>query len=209
MSKFTKWDLYDSADEAHVFGSSSIEPGAYPLRIIAIEDVPDKEYIIVKFDIADGEHKGMFGRFVKNDIEKWPYDAQDIRSYKDTAMPFFKAFITAIEKSNAGYTFRGANGDFQSLVGKAAVGVFANMEIPVPDEDNDLKPKVRVKFYQWRSGPAWREGKIEIPTKVVELSSDYDINKFEEALDEYMVKEVPEKTYHAPAQVYDDSDLPF
>jgi|SRR5690625_2940346 len=211
MSKFTNWDAYDKADElTHTLGGSSIDVGAYPIKIVAVEDVPEKEYIIVKFDIASGDNKGMYGRFVKNDIQNWPLDAQNIRSYKETAMAFFKAFITAVEKSNEGYSFKNSGGDFKSLVGKYAVGVFLNKEIPVPDEDNDLKPKVRVKFHEWRSGPALREGRIEIDEKIIKLD-DYNKEKYEDALKEY---KKPVQSHGTQASVetptyFDDDDLPF
>ena len=34
--------------------------GGYVCKITNVEDVPEKEYLYVEFDIAEGEHKGYF-----------------------------------------------------------------------------------------------------------------------------------------------------
>ena len=37
-----------------------VAPGGYVCVITAVEDVPDKEYLRIEYDIAEGENKGYY-----------------------------------------------------------------------------------------------------------------------------------------------------
>lgn len=214
--KVWNWDEWDAIESAE-FGQQSLKKGVYIGVIKNVTDYPVDEYIKVDFDINEGEHKGMFSRIAEN-MTDWPYDASDRRYYRARALPFFKAFITAVEKSNPGYSFKGTNGDFAQLKGKIVVVVFADYEIPVPDEANDFKPKVRAKFKEFRSLQAKEEGKIKVPEGVIPLD-DYNIDKYNEALKEFVaVTSVPasagtdasaEALYDSSKKIASEDDLPF
>lgn len=105
--KHTEWR---TAEEVKEF--KKLQPGGYICRIVAVEDVPDKEYLKIKYDIAYGDYmdyyKGLYDRFGN-------WGGVFIKSYKDKALPFFKGFLTAVEESNRNYVF---NDDERTLVGK-------------------------------------------------------------------------------------------
>lgn len=85
------------------------QAGGYIIRIKAVQDVPEKEYLKISYDIADGEFKGYY-------TDMWQRTGYDlptfIKSYKDKALGYFKAFIDAVEGSNR-YKW---NNDERSLV---------------------------------------------------------------------------------------------
>lgn len=70
--------------------------GGYVIKITDIKDEPSKEYLVITYDIAEGPYKD----FYKGTDEKYVRSHQFIRSYKDSAVGMFKAFISAIDKSN-------------------------------------------------------------------------------------------------------------
>ena len=75
-------------------------PGGYVCGITAVEDVPEKEYLRIEYDIAEGKLKNYYRTLYNN---KGFWGGSTIKSYKEKALPFFKGFITAVEQSNAGY----------------------------------------------------------------------------------------------------------
>lgn len=78
------------------------DPGAYIARIVSVEDVEDKEYLAIQWDFADGEYKGD-NQATFDRLGFWPILL--VRSYKESALGFFKAFINHLEASNPGFTF--------------------------------------------------------------------------------------------------------
>lgn len=96
--------------------NSRLAAGGYVVRITSVEDVIDKEYLLVEYDIAEGKDKGYYKSLFDN---KGYWLGSCIRSYKETALPMFKRFCSAVTKSNAGYIFDGnTNADEKTLVGK-------------------------------------------------------------------------------------------
>lgn len=68
---------------------TKLQPGGYICQITKVEDFSEKEYLKIEYDIADGEFKKYF----KELSEKFNFwGGNFIRSYKDSALPFFKAF---------------------------------------------------------------------------------------------------------------------
>ena len=207
----TGWHTFDEAGDDF----SQVGVGAHVIKIMNVENDDEKEYLKIYFDINEGELKGHYKeQFERFGNDKWPFDATVFQSYKQSALPFFKRFITAIEKSNLDYSFVKTNGDFEKLKGKLLVAVFGETEIPVPDENNDNKPKVRVKFREFRSIEALKNGDIKVPDDVKTLSSDYDKEKYAEALQDIKgafkeEKEVDTELFETSIKLTGDDDLPF
>ena len=132
----------------------SPKSGGYVFGAYAVEDVPDKEYIKISYDIVEGEFKGYYSNLVKEGIFK----ALPIiyASYKDKALPIFKGTITSFEKSNKG--FKWADDETQ-LKGKKFGGVLAEEEY----EKNDGSVGTSFKIAQVHSTDAIKNGDFKIP----------------------------------------------
>ena len=136
-----------------------LAPGGYIVKILNVKDFPEKEYLKISFDIAEGDKKGFFKKSFDNDTrdqKKWPNGGSFIRSYKQTAASMFKGFVSAVEASNKGYTF---DFDEQTLVGKV-VGLVLGDE-----EFLNQKGQVRTRTYvnAVRSVEAIKNGDYKIP----------------------------------------------
>ena len=103
--------------------------GAYICQIIKAEDNPDKEYLIVTYDIAEGEYKGYYGG-LREEHPDWTSVGRYFKSYKTKALPMFKRFCSAISKSNGAFVFDGsnANSDESTLKGRLVGLVFQEEE---------------------------------------------------------------------------------
>jgi hypothetical protein len=88
-----------------------MEPGGYICRICKVQDNVGAEYLIIEYDIAEGPLKGHFTDLWAN---RGFWGGRFYRSYKQSALSFFKGFITAVEGSNQ---FRWTS-DEQALVNK-------------------------------------------------------------------------------------------
>lgn len=133
--------------------------GGYIIKILAVDDVPEKEYLKIFFDINEGEKKGFFTKAFKEDTraeKKWPNAGSFIRSYKEKALPMFKGFTNAIENSNKGYSW---NFDEKSLVNKVVGLVIAE------EEYLNQKGQVRKRTYvsAVRSVDTIKKGDFTVP----------------------------------------------
>lgn len=128
-------------------------PGGYAAKITNVTDFEDKEYLRIEWEFADGAFKGA-NMETFTAFNFWPLAF--VRSYKDTALRFFKGFKTAVEESNPNYVFKN---DPQSLVGKY-VGVVLGEE-----EYLSSKGTVKKRLYVDKvlSGKSIRDGKFKIP----------------------------------------------
>ena len=115
---------FNSLPQNEIVEFENLEKGAYICQIKSVEDVEEKEYLKIKFDIVDGKYKGWFSEMAGDDLDSWSNQGTTYRSYKENAARFFKAFITAIEKSNAKSNYRWnwdeKTGDFGTVVNNAA-----------------------------------------------------------------------------------------
>lgn len=190
-----------------------LAPGAYIVKILNVKDFPEKEYLKISFDIAEGEKKGFFKKSFDADTrdqKKWPNGGSFIRSYKQTAAGMFKGFVSAVEASNKGYTF-----DFeeQTLVGKV-VGVVVGDE-----EFFNQKGQVRTRTYvnAIRSVDAIKSGDYKIPelkkldaskvtTAAATTSSAPFVDPFADGPSLALAKTEETKTVD---EFFTDDDLPF
>lgn len=169
-------DLYESVD-ATGQGLLKLEKGIFLCNIISFEDLEDKQYIKIKYDIIEGPFKNFFANQEKQ-FEKWPNDGYEIRSYKETAMSFFKGFITALEKSNPGYSFSKMGYDFKTIINKKFVGIFGEEEIPFPDDKGE--PIVKVRLQKMASTERLAQNDLKVPER--KLLSDDDREKLEKQI---------------------------
>lgn len=154
MKIIENYDLINEAGEL-----KKLPAGPQICRIVEVLDVPDKEYLDVYFDIADGEFKGYFKTLQDNTGKNY---GRITRSYKSSALPFFKAFITAVEKSNPGYKW---DWNERGLSGRLCVVNFRDEEYL-----SDGQIKVMAKADEIRSIPALRAGEILVkPLKKLEI----------------------------------------
>ena len=77
-----------------------LAPGPYVARIVRADDKPDKEYVEIVFDIAEGANAGFYS-------DDWgkshPYAHHFFMSYKETALGMLKGRMEAIAASNPGF----------------------------------------------------------------------------------------------------------
>ncbi len=71
--------------------------GGYVCVIKAVEDVPDKEYLYITYDIAEGRYAFFYADDWGRD-NAWAH--RFIRSYKESAIGMFKGFLKAVDESN-------------------------------------------------------------------------------------------------------------
>lgn len=76
--------------------STILEPGGYVCRITGVKDVPEKEYLWIMYDVAEGEKAGIYSGMGADD--EWKH--RFTRSYKESAEGMFKAFLNRLEESN-------------------------------------------------------------------------------------------------------------
>lgn len=148
---------YDKIQESGSF--KKLPVGGYVVKILSAIDVPEKEYLRLSFDIAEGPNKGFFAEEYKNDTregKKWPNAGTFVRSYKEKALPMMKGFTTAVEKSNKNYTW---NFDESTLKGKL-VGLVIGEEEFV---NSSGKMRTRTYVNAVRSVDVIRKGEFEVP----------------------------------------------
>ena len=116
-------------------------PGAYICGIYDVEDVANKEYLKITYDIIEGEFKGYYKEMRENNPD-WTWAGAYVKSYKEAALPMFKRFCTAVSRSNGKYVFDGgkANSDEKTLKGKK-IGLLLGEE---EYEGNDGTIKTRL-----------------------------------------------------------------
>lgn len=130
--KVKDWTLIDETSD------SRLEPGGYVIRITGVTDEPQKEYLRIIYDIAEGDFKGKYN-------DAWgrsnPWAHSFIRSYKDSAEGMFKAFLNRLEESNKhinGFTVAEWNktSDEQKFVG-LELGIVLQKRLYTNDKGED------------------------------------------------------------------------
>ena len=181
-----------------------VEAGGYICGIYAVEDVPEKEYLKISYDIVEGEKKGFYSKLKKEKGWELPLF---IASYKETALPFFKGTITSIEKSNKGYKF---DSDETKLVGKKiGLVLFEKERI-----NNNGKKVVDMRVDKAHSVDAIKSGDFEIPERetiadVVETKSASPFGSKAKVETKAEVNFFEESAEETPFDTTDDADFPF
>ena len=139
-----------------------LPPGGYICAILDAEDVPEKEYLKIVYDIAAGEYADYYSDDWGKD-NLWAHTIY--RSYKDgKPAGMFKSFINAVEESNKGYKWAF---DEKTLKGKL-IGIVLGEEEYV---GNDGSIKTRLKDRSVKSVQDIEDKRFRIP-KLKKLESE-------------------------------------
>lgn len=131
------------------------EAGGYVVKIVHAEDVPDREYLKLEYDIAEGAFKGYY----TDTMERAGFwGATLYRSYKKGTEDFFKGFVRAVEESNPGYCW---DWDERTLEGKLVGFVLGEEEY----QKNDGTIGTRLTVCQNMSCDSIRAGRFKTPAK--------------------------------------------
>ena len=126
--------------------------GGYVVKITDVQDKPENEYLMITYDIAEGEYKDHF----KATSDDYIFTHQFIRSYKATALGMFKGFIKAVEDSNKSFKW---SWDEKKLIGKLLGVVFGEEEYE--NNRGEIKTALRVKTC--KTVDAIRKGDFKTP----------------------------------------------
>ena len=161
MKKFDNWE---SVEEKGNSTQKILPPGGYVGKITAVTDNPDKEYLRIEWDICEGEYTGNGASCVERN-GFLPSSNKFVRSYKESALGFFKGFISSVEQSNPNWKWAF---DEKQLVGKL-VGVILGEE-EYRKNDESIGTRLVVK----RTIPVddVRKGNFKIPDKTL-LKEEY------------------------------------
>lgn len=131
----------DMTNVQETTGFDRPEAGAYICKITAVEDLPAKEYLKVTYDIAEGKYAGYYTK-TREEHPDWAWTGAYSKSYKTSALSFFKRFCTAVSRSNGNFVFDGGavNSDERTLVGKKIGLLFQEEEY----YGNDGEKKTRL-----------------------------------------------------------------
>lgn len=167
-------------DNVQEFAKFKNPVGGFICEIKTVEDVPDKEYLKVGYDIAEAvtsDQKEFVGMYAKRKAER-DYDYPvTIVSYKEKSLPFFKAFITAVTNSNKGFKW---DDDENKLIGKRIGFVIGEEEYEGKDKNGAPKVKVRTYVAEKHSVNTIKEGDFDVPAfqKLAITPVDRTINPF-------------------------------
>lgn len=150
---------YKDAEANMGGGFQKLPAGGYVCIITEIEDKQKEERLEIIYDVAEGPYKGYYS----DDFgKKNPFTHKFIKSYKETALGFFKGFLTAIDKSNGTDFSTKAEGGLQEqqLVGKL-VGLVIGYEEYDTRDDGNFKQRSYVS--EVRSIETIRSGDFKVP----------------------------------------------
>lgn len=136
---------------------NSIEPGAYKTRILAADVDTKYDRVVLKMDIADGEHQGYY-RQLEEKYNFWGLTGS-LYFDKDSAWKFANA-IDAIRASNADFEWNddGEN-DERNLVGMYVGAVLQRKHYI----GNDGAEKTKMLVYRLISLDDLKAGNYKIP----------------------------------------------
>lgn len=138
-----------------------MNPGGYICRILEVENNEEKEYITLTLDVAEGACAGYY----QDLYDKYGfYGLKAYRSYKDSALGFFKGFVTAVENSNEGYLW---TGDETTLKGKLIGAVLQGRRYIKSDGSVGYMLKVA----QTHSVDRIKKGNYKVPDDIDDTTS--------------------------------------
>ena len=146
--------------------------GGYVCKITKVEDKPEKSYLYIEFDIADGEFAG----YGASCLERNGFTPLRMyKSYKDKAAGMFKGFIQNVEQSNPNYKWDWKE---QGLVGKMIGIVLGEEEYRKQDGNIGTRFNARDKSVE-----AIKGGFFKVPEKKM-LKEEYTPASFTNADDD-------------------------
>ena len=183
--------------------------GGYVIGIYSVEDVSDKEYLKLSYDIVEGEFKGYYSNLVKEGV----YKALPIMfmsyadSEEDRNIKRFKGTVTAFEKSNNGFKWKDNE---QDLKGKKIGVVMRDEEY----EKKDGSVGSSLKVYQTHSIERIKDGdfKIPEPKKLAQTSKTTDSpfgKKTEDKKEENLFGAEESNPFDNKTEVEEVADMPF
>ena len=154
--------------------------GGFICKIVNVQDVPEKEYLKVFYDIAEAvspEQEEFVGMYERRKAERQFEYPSTVVSYKENSLAFFKGFVTALESSNKGYQF---DSDETKMVGKKIGFVLAEEEYEGKDKNGAPKIKVRVYVAERHSVDAIKSGDFKVPElkKLAQATTKKPANPF-------------------------------
>lgn len=143
-------------------GGNRPGPGGYVIRIMRAINRTDKQYLEIEYDIAEGEFRGYY-----NDLNRRRgfWSGKFRRSYKESALPFFKAFIEMVQTCNNGAPGL-VVGDFEDIDESKLTGCYLGIVYGYEEYiGNDGKVKQRPDHFNAEFLPLdrIRDGEFEIP----------------------------------------------
>ena len=119
------------------------KPGGHVMRIESANNIVAKEQLEICLEFVEGDIKD-YCKDIKDRFNFWP--ARCNKSYKDKALPFFKAFIEAVQRSNADTTGL-VIGDFEDVDETKLVGKLVG--VVVGEREYDGNDGTRKKGLDW------------------------------------------------------------
>lgn len=147
-------DNWDAIEERQPGEYDQPAPGGYIAVIEHVEDAEDREYLSIEWDFAEGSYQGA-NQGTYDRAGFWP--CRLFRSYKESALGFFKAFKTSVEASNPGYLFQTSNP--RGLEGKRLGVVLGEEEY----RKRDGTVGTRLYVHQTHTVEAIRAGDFKLP----------------------------------------------
>lgn len=183
--------------------------GGFICEIKTVEDVADREYLKVGYDIAEAlseDQKEFVGMYAKRKAERDFDYPTTVVSYKENSLPFFKGFVTALENSNKGYKW---DNDENKFVGKKIGFVIGEEEYEGRDKNGMPKVKVRTYVAERHSVQAIKNGDFEVPEfkKLSQPVVDRPVNPFEQSVNSTPI--APDPIEGGGFEAVDDDDCPF
>ena len=183
--------------------------GGFICEIKTVEDVADREYLKVGYDIAEAlseDQKEFVGMYAKRKAERDFDYPTTVVSYKENSLPFFKGFVTALENSNKGYKW---DNDENKFVGKKIGFVIGEEEYEGRDKNGMPKVKVRTYVAERHSVQAIKDGDFEVPEfkKLSQPVVDRPVNPFEQSINFTPI--APDPIEGGGFEAVDDDDCPF
>lgn len=182
-----------------------VTPGGYVIGIVSVQDVPEKEYLKISYDIAEGELKNYYYEMK----QRTGYDLPAFyKSYKDKALGFFKAFLDAVIASNPGYVW---NNDERTLTRKLVGCVLREEEY----RNRDGEIKVSLKPDVFYPAADIRAGKFEVLDRKCLNDARYDkyvdskINTSSAAAPAAMPATTPAQDAFADMVIFSEDGVPF
>lgn len=141
-------------------GRRGLPAGGYVIRISKVENVAAKNYLLIEYDVAEGEHAGYY-KDLSDRFGFW--GGSFVRSYNQKASGFFKGFLDAVEKSNPGVTLATPYGvDETRLIG-LIVGVVLREEEYIK---NNGETGTRLRVKEVMEVDRIRKGDFTVPEKL-------------------------------------------